>query len=84
MRRYGLTSVRRIDLVKWMDTKGIIGLSTIDYSTFIVPVRQRIQGQKNKITLQCPLSSQQCYAGLVRNCPCGATAALAAKSVRVL
>ena len=44
-----------IHLVKWMDTKGVIVLSTIDSSMPVVPVRRRLKGQKEKITIECPL-----------------------------
>ena len=35
-----------IYLVKWMDTKGVIILSTIDFSMPVVPGRRRLKGQK--------------------------------------
>ena len=38
-----------IHLVKWMDIKGVIVLSTIDSSTPVVPVRQRVKKQKEKL-----------------------------------
>ena len=44
-----------IHLVKWMDTEGVIVLSTIDSSTPVVPVRRRVKGQNEKVTAECPL-----------------------------
>ena len=44
-----------IHLVKWMDTKGVIVLSPIDSFMPVVPVRRRVKGQKEKITIQCSL-----------------------------
>ena len=42
-------------LVKWMDTKGVIVLSTINSSMPVVPVRQKVKGQKEKVIIECPL-----------------------------
>ena len=44
-----------IHLVKWMDTKGVIVLSTIDSSMPVVPVRRRLKGPKGKVTVEYPL-----------------------------
>ena len=51
-------------LVKWMDTKGVIVLSTIDSSMPVVPVRRRLKGQKEKVTIQCPLMVKTCNNGM--------------------
>ena len=45
-----------IYLVKKMDTKGVIVLSTIDFFMPVVPVRRRVKGLKGKVTLKCPLN----------------------------
>ena len=37
-----------IHLVKWIDTKRVIVLSTIDSSMPVVPVRQRLKRQKKR------------------------------------
>ena len=37
-----------------MDTKGVIVLSTINSSMPVVPVRQRLKGKKEKVTVKCP------------------------------
>ena len=37
-----------LHLVKWMDTKGVIVLSTIDSSLPVASLRRRVKGQKEK------------------------------------
>ena len=42
-------------LVKWMDTKGVALLSTIDSCVPTVNVKRRVKGQKEKVTVPCPV-----------------------------
>ena len=42
-------------LVKWMDTKGVVLLSTIDSCVPTVNVKRRVKGQKEKVTVPCPV-----------------------------
>ena len=42
-------------LVKWMDTKGVVLLSTIDSCVLTVNVKRRVKGQKEKVTAPCPV-----------------------------
>ena len=42
-------------LVKWMDTKGVVLLSTIDSCVPTVNVKRRVKGQKEKVTVACPV-----------------------------
>ena len=44
-----------LHLVKWMDTKGVVLLSTIDSCVPTVTVKRRVKGQKEKFTAPCPI-----------------------------
>ena len=44
-----------LHLVKWMDTKGVVLLSTIDSCVPTVNLKPRVKGQKKKVTAPCPL-----------------------------
>ena len=44
-----------LHLVKWMDTKGVIPLSTIDSCVPTVNVKRRVKGQKEKVRVPCPI-----------------------------
>ena len=39
--------------MKWMDTKGVVLLSTIDSCVPTVNVKRRVNGQKGKVTVPC-------------------------------
>ena len=45
-----------LHLVKWMDTKGVILLSTIDSCVPTVNVKRRVKGQKEKVTVPYPIT----------------------------
>ena len=42
-------------LVNWMDTKGVVLLSTIDSCVPTVNVKRRVKGQKEKVTVPCSI-----------------------------
>ena len=44
-----------LHLVKWMDTKGVVLLSTIDSCVSTVNVKRRVKGQKEKVTVPHPI-----------------------------
>ena len=44
-----------LHLLKWMDTKEVVLLSTIDSCVPTVNVKRRVKGQKEKVTLPCPI-----------------------------
>ena len=45
-----------LHLVKWMDTKGVILLSTIDSCVPTVSVKRRVKGQKEIVTVPYPIT----------------------------
>ena len=44
-----------LPLVKWMDTKGVVLLSTIESCVPTVNVKRRFKGQKEKVTVPYPV-----------------------------
>ena len=58
--------LEEIYLVKWMNTKGVIVLSTIDFSMPVVPGRRRLKEQKEKVTIECPLMVKTYNNGMKR------------------
>ena len=44
-----------LHLVKWMDIKGVVLLSPIDSCVSTVNVKRRVKGQKEKVTVPCPV-----------------------------
>ena len=41
--------------MKWIDTKGVVMLSTIESCVPTVNVKRRVKQQKEKVTVPCPI-----------------------------
>ena len=55
-----------LHLKKWMDTKGIVLLSTIDSCVPTVNVKRRVKGKKEKVTVPCAIIVKAYNQGLKR------------------
>ena len=57
-------SSQGLNFVKWMDTKAVHVISTIDSSMPVVTVKRRQKGLKEKLSVTCPLMIQNYNFGM--------------------